>query len=156
MSMTQDANSTNRPAANRQAANQQAGNRQAGNELPKTYDPDASEAAVTQRWSEAKMSAAPAAVEATTETFSVVIPPPNVTAALHLGHALNNTLQDVLVRYHRMLGDATLWSLVPIMLELLPKLWSKNGCSPKGLNASTLGVKRLWPRPKSGKTNTRL
>jgi len=42
-------------------------------------------------------------------TFSIVIPPPNVTGSLHMGHALNNTLQDVLVRFHRMLGDATLW-----------------------------------------------
>ena len=42
-------------------------------------------------------------------TYAIVIPPPNVTAALHLGHALNNTLQDVLIRYHRMKGDRTLW-----------------------------------------------
>ena len=41
--------------------------------------------------------------------FSVVIPPPNVTGVLHVGHALNNTLQDILVRYHRMCGDNTLW-----------------------------------------------
>ncbi|MEN8200459.1 MAG: valine--tRNA ligase, partial [Thermodesulfobacteriota bacterium] len=41
--------------------------------------------------------------------FSVVIPPPNVTGVLHVGHALNNTMQDVLVRYHRMCGDNTLW-----------------------------------------------
>jgi valyl-tRNA synthetase len=42
-------------------------------------------------------------------TFSIVIPPPNVTGSLHMGHALNNTLQDILVRYHRMLGAATVW-----------------------------------------------
>ncbi len=42
-------------------------------------------------------------------SFSVVIPPPNVTGVLHVGHALNNTMQDVLVRYHRMCGDNTLW-----------------------------------------------
>jgi valyl-tRNA synthetase len=41
--------------------------------------------------------------------FTMVIPPPNVTGALHLGHALNNTLQDILIRFHRMLGDNTLW-----------------------------------------------
>ncbi|MDR1812862.1 MAG: class I tRNA ligase family protein, partial [Candidatus Fibromonas sp.] len=43
------------------------------------------------------------------EHFSVVIPPPNVTGALHLGHALNNTIQDILVRYNRKLGKNTLW-----------------------------------------------
>ncbi len=42
-------------------------------------------------------------------SFSIVIPPPNVTGVLHIGHALNNTLQDILIRYHRMLGDNTLW-----------------------------------------------
>ncbi len=41
--------------------------------------------------------------------FSIVIPPPNVTGVLHVGHALNNTLQDILTRYHRMYGDNTLW-----------------------------------------------
>jgi valyl-tRNA synthetase len=41
--------------------------------------------------------------------YTIVIPPPNVTAALHLGHALNNTLQDILIRYHRMRGFNTLW-----------------------------------------------
>ncbi len=41
--------------------------------------------------------------------FSIVIPPPNVTGVLHVGHALNNTMQDVLTRYHRMCGDNTLW-----------------------------------------------
>ena len=42
-------------------------------------------------------------------SFSIVIPPPNVTGVLHVGHALNNTMQDVLTRYHRMCGDNTLW-----------------------------------------------
>ena len=43
------------------------------------------------------------------EHFSIVIPPPNVTGALHLGHALNNTIQDILIRYNRKLGKNTLW-----------------------------------------------
>ncbi len=41
--------------------------------------------------------------------YCIVIPPPNVTGSLHMGHALNNTLQDILIRYHRMRGDNTLW-----------------------------------------------
>ena len=43
------------------------------------------------------------------KTFSIVIPPPNITGKLHMGHALNNTLQDVLIRYYRMNGHETLW-----------------------------------------------
>lgn len=50
-----------------------------------------------------------AAMQEGQPSFSVVIPPPNVTGVLHVGHALNNTMQDVLVRYHRMCGDNTLW-----------------------------------------------
>ena len=43
------------------------------------------------------------------KNFSICIPPPNVTGSLHMGHALNNTIQDILVRYHRMNGYNTLW-----------------------------------------------
>ena len=43
------------------------------------------------------------------EPYSIVIPPPNVTGVLHMGHGLNNTLQDILIRFHRMLGKCTLW-----------------------------------------------
>ncbi|MEM7272753.1 MAG: valine--tRNA ligase [Actinomycetota bacterium] len=85
--------------------------------IPKAYDPSGAEAVVTARWTEARMSsveplsddALAGAPEDRPGTYSIVIPPPNVTAALHLGHALNNTLQDVLIRYHRMVGDRTLW-----------------------------------------------
>ena len=66
-------------------------------DLPKAYVPVDAEQAVTERWDAANaFHAEPGPGDA----YSVVIPPPNVTAALHLGHALNNTLQDVLVRYH--------------------------------------------------------
>ena len=58
-------------------------------------------------WLEQKQFAAKMNPEA--ESFSIVIPPPNVTGVLHVGHALNNTLQDVLVRYKRMMGFNTLW-----------------------------------------------
>jgi valyl-tRNA synthetase len=43
------------------------------------------------------------------DTFVIVIPPPNVTGVLHMGHGLNNSLQDIVVRYHRMIGEDTLW-----------------------------------------------
>ena len=80
-------------------------------ELSKTYDPAAVERDVQARWDAAKAwhadprhSTEPAAGKPAMPPYSIVIPPPNVTAALHLGHALNNTLQDVLIRYHRMRG----------------------------------------------------
>ncbi len=77
-------------------------------ELPKTYSPADAESAVTEAWMSSELFHAEP-VDGDRPTYSIVIPPPNVTAALHLGHALNNTLQDVLIRYHRMRGDETLW-----------------------------------------------
>ncbi|BAM02963.1 valine--tRNA ligase [Phycisphaera mikurensis] len=76
-------------------------------ELPPQYDPAGNEAEVTRKWAEA--DAFRADPEAPGEPFSVCIPPPNVTAALHLGHALNNTIQDVLVRHARMKGRNAVW-----------------------------------------------
>lgn len=80
-------------------------------ELPKAYKPLEHEDAIRARWeSTGAFHADPSRVlSGEAEPYAVVIPPPNVTAALHLGHALNNTLQDVLVRAHRMKGFETLW-----------------------------------------------
>jgi len=76
-------------------------------ELAKIYDPKAIEREVYETWRRAgAFDAEPADGD---NTFCIVIPPPNVTAALHLGHALNNTLQDVLVRWKRMQRYNTLW-----------------------------------------------
>src|SRR5258707_15364663 len=77
------------------------------NDLPKTYDPASVEAQAFQTWIDEKCFHSEPSDGG--KPYSIVIPPPNVTAALHLGHALNNTLQDILTRYHRMLGDNTMW-----------------------------------------------
>ncbi len=79
--------------------------------LGKTYQPAETEPAVWQRWIDAgAFKADPNRVTSgEADPYCILIPPPNVTAALHLGHALNNTLQDVLVRAHRMMGFETLW-----------------------------------------------
>jgi len=76
-------------------------------ELAKVYDPKQVESDVYRAWNSAGAFRGDPADER--KPFCIVIPPPNVTAALHLGHALNNTLQDVLVRYRRMCQYATLW-----------------------------------------------
>ena len=72
------------------------------------YDPKQFEEKWYAFWME-KGAFAPPPHREGERTFSIVIPPPNVTGSLHMGHALNNTLQDVLIRYHRMLGDASVW-----------------------------------------------
>ncbi|MCC6681182.1 MAG: valine--tRNA ligase [Phycisphaeraceae bacterium] len=76
-------------------------------ELAKQYRPQDVETEIAKRWDSAR--AFHAIPDAAGAPYSIVIPPPNVTAALHMGHALNNTLQDILIRYHRMLGDNAMW-----------------------------------------------
>jgi valyl-tRNA synthetase len=78
-------------------------------DLPPQYDPKSVEAPTYKKWLDAKAFHAAADGAGKGEAFSIVIPPPNVTGALHLGHAINGTIQDILTRYHRMKGDDTLW-----------------------------------------------
>lgn len=80
---------------------------QKDHELSKSYEFANVEEKWLQRWQES--SSFSAKMVPGRPSFSIVIPPPNVTGVLHVGHALNNTLQDILTRYHRMCGDNTLW-----------------------------------------------
>ncbi len=75
--------------------------------MDKTFNPQDAETRIYEAW-EASGAFQPVDDD-NAEAFSIVIPPPNVTGRLHIGHALNNTLQDVLVRYKRMLGCSVLW-----------------------------------------------
>ncbi|HEX4053515.1 MAG TPA: valine--tRNA ligase [Tepidisphaeraceae bacterium] len=76
-------------------------------EVSRTYEPASIEAKAYEVWLEERCFAADPAAPG--EPYCIVIPPPNVTGALHLGHAINNTLQDILIRMHRMRGFNTLW-----------------------------------------------
>ena len=76
-------------------------------ELAKTYAPKDVETQIAGRWTDAKAFAADPADHG--DPYCIVIPPPNVTAALHMGHALNNTLQDILIRRERMKGSNAVW-----------------------------------------------
>ncbi len=76
-------------------------------ELPKHYDPAAHEKTVYRRWMESgAFSAVPDERE---NRYVIMMPLPNVTGALHMGHAMDNVMQDLLIRWHRMMGDNTLW-----------------------------------------------
>ncbi|MBX3354991.1 MAG: valine--tRNA ligase [Phycisphaeraceae bacterium] len=74
-----------------------------------SYSPSDADQLVAERWQQAKAFHAVPAPQSKGPPFAIFIPPPNVTAALHLGHALNNALQDILVRRARMRGCNTLW-----------------------------------------------
>ena len=79
--------------------------------LDKSFNPSEAEQRIYEAW-ESSGAFKPRAAKPTDtkdDNYSIVIPPPNVTGNLHMGHALNNTLQDILIRYNRMLGKAVLW-----------------------------------------------
>ncbi len=77
--------------------------------MEKTFDPASIEARVNEAWAQSGAFRAGAKGRENAEPFTIVIPPPNVTGSLHMGHALNNTLQDILCRYWRMKGKDVLW-----------------------------------------------
>jgi len=77
--------------------------------LEKTYQPQRIEGDIYRAWEQAEAFASGRPERAAAKPFAIVIPPPNVTGSLHMGHALNNTLQDVLVRFERMRGRDVLW-----------------------------------------------
>ncbi len=79
--------------------------------MEKTFSPAEAEARISALWFDQKVGAAGANAKQGAEAFSIMIPPPNVTGSLHMGHAFNNTLQDILIRWHRMQGHDTLWQV---------------------------------------------
>ncbi|MFL5637259.1 MAG: valine--tRNA ligase [Gemmatimonadaceae bacterium] len=82
-------------------------------ELPTQYNPGETERAIYERWIDAGIFSADEKRSRRNggdrDPFVIVMPPPNVTAVLHMGHGLNNTVQDVIIRWRRMVGDETLW-----------------------------------------------
>jgi len=83
-------------------------------ELPKAYDPQKYEDSIYKKWEESDFFNPDTCVKEgvckqDADAFSIVLPPPNVTGHLHIGHAVMLAIQDIMVRYHRMKGDKTLW-----------------------------------------------
>lgn len=128
-------------------------------EMEKAYDPKTFEERIYNEW-EQKGYFKPASDEKSpvhcqckecndkTNTFSVVIPPPNVTGVLHMGHGLNNTLQDIVVRYHRMKGDNTLWITGTDHAGIATQNVVERQLKKEGLSRNDLGrekfVERTW------------
>jgi len=115
-------------------------------DLPKGYEFDEVEQRWYSRWLEEKSFAAE--MKEGRDSFSIVIPPPNVTGVLHIGHALNNTLQDILVRYHRMKGDNTLWVPGTDHAGIATQNVVERQLASEGLSRHDLGrekfIERVW------------
>ena len=115
-------------------------------ELSKTYDPKSVEERLYNTWQEKKyFHAVP---DKRKRPFTIVMPPPNITGQLHMGHALDNTLQDILIRYQRMQGYSALW--VPgtdhasIATEAkIVEAMKKEGLTKEGIGREEF-LKRAW------------
>jgi len=114
--------------------------------LPKTYDPKPIEDKWYQFWLDEGLFESE--VDADREPFCIVIPPPNVTGSLHMGHALNETLQDVLCRYKRMKGFNVLWVPGTDHAGIATQNVVERQIAREGLTRHDLGreafVKRVW------------
>ena len=94
-------------------------------EIPKAYEPQSVEDKWYDFWvKQGCFTADPARVSEKRPAFSIVIPPPNVTGMLHMGHVLNNTIQDILVRRARLEGREALWLPAMIMRATQKKMMS--------------------------------
>src|SRR5215204_783812 len=99
-------------------------------EIAKAYNPKEAEESHYQKWEAAGCFAPEINKNPDAEKYSIVIPPPNVTGSLHMGHALQHTLMDVLIRRKRMLGFRTLWLVgvdhagISTQLQVTKKLWA--------------------------------
>ena len=115
-------------------------------ELAKTYDPKGIEERLYQKWVEKKYFHAE--VDRSKKPFTIVMPPPNITGQLHMGHALDNTMQDILTRYKRMQGYNALWqpgtdhASIATEVKIIEKL------KEEGINKEDLGregfLERAW------------
>jgi valyl-tRNA synthetase len=112
--------------------------------LDKTFDPQAVESRQSERW-EAAGIGRPAGNGA---PFTVMMPPPNVTGSLHVGHALNHTLQDIVVRYRRMRGDRVLWQPGTDHAGIATQMVVERQLAGEGRSRVELGrdafVERVW------------
>src|SRR6266481_6204699 len=117
-------------------------------EIPKTYDPKAAERNHYARWEERGYFAPEINKDPNAPVFSIVIPPPNVTGSLHMGHALQHTMMDVLTRFRRMCGYRTFWLPGMDHAGISTQLVVTRELKKEGLTRHDLGretfVERVW------------
>jgi len=116
------------------------------NEIPSRYNPKEAEDKWYAYWEENNYySAKP---DPAKKPFCIVIPPPNVTGILHMGHALNNTIQDILIRYHRMKGEESLWMPGTDHAGIATQNVVEKSLAKEGLKRQDLGrekfIERVW------------
>ncbi len=115
-------------------------------ELAKQYDPKDVEDRIYQSWLDGKYFHAK--VDETKDPYTIVIPPPNITGQLHMGHALDNTLQDILIRFRRMQGYDTLWLPGTDHASIATEAKIVEAMKAEGISKEDIGrdefLKRAW------------
>ncbi|MDE5990659.1 MAG: valine--tRNA ligase, partial [Clostridia bacterium] len=115
--------------------------------MSKTYDPKSFENKLYKEWMDKGYFKAK--VDAKKEPFTIVIPPPNITGQLHIGHALNDTIQDVIIRFKRMQGFSTLWlpgtdhASIATEVKIVEKMKNEEGLTKKDVGRDGF-LKRAW------------
>jgi valyl-tRNA synthetase len=127
-------------------------------DLPKSFEPDAIERRWYPEWEARGYFAAGLAPGK--PAFSILLPPPNVTGTLHMGHAFQHTLMDALIRYHRMLGENTLWQAGTDHAGIATQIVVERMVEREGTSRGSLGreafLERVWQwKEESGSTITR-
>jgi len=118
-------------------------------ELPKSYEPGAIEARWAEYWVKEKLFSVPTPEEGDSRpVFTLLLPPPNVTGRLHMGHMLNQTQMDIIVRWHRMRGFVTLWLPGTDHAGIATQMMVERQLASEGKKRSELGreqfIQRVW------------
>jgi len=116
--------------------------------IDKNYDAASVEARIAEKWERAGAFAAGANKKEGAGSFTIVIPPPNVTGSLHMGHALNNTLQDILVRFERMRGKDVLWQPGMDHAGIATQMVVERQLAEQGIKRTDMGrddfISKIW------------
>jgi valyl-tRNA synthetase len=120
-------------------------------ELAKAYDPKSVEEKIYKAWEESGFFTPK--IDKDKKPFVIAIPPPNVTGELHMGHALNNTIQDVLIRRKRMHGVPTLWIPGADHAGIATQFKVEQKLQKEGISKLDLGKKNLLKKFGNGKMN---
>ena len=115
-----------------------------GKELAKTYDPSGLEDRLYQKWLDKKYFHAQ--VDHSKTPFTIVIPPPNITGQLHMGHALDNTMQDILIRFKRMQGYNALWQPGTDHASIATEVRITEKLKEEGIDKHDLGREKFLER----------
>ena len=113
-------------------------------ELPKNFEPQSFENSIYQEWENAGYFRPE--VDENKKPFSIVIPPPNITGQLHMGHALNNTIQDTIIRHKRMQGYSTLWLPGTDHASIATEVKIVDKLREEGLDKETIGREEFLKR----------